>query len=154
MLAEAARETSVRAVVENPGTARYVEGWGRHGDPSFVAVGEGGEPLGAAWLRLLRGENRGYGYVDDETPEVAIAVRPGTRGAGIGTRLLRRLLEAAKPRYRAVSLSVRSGNPARRLYERMGFEAVTEQDDQPDGETSITMKLSLRESRPPGSCQR
>lgn len=147
MLAEAARETSVEAVVENPGTARYVEGWGRDGDLGFVAVGKDGEPLGAAWLRLLRGENRGYGYVDDETPELAIAVRRGFRGAGIGARLLQSLLEGAEHPYRSMSLSVRADNPARRLYEKMGFKASGEQDDQPDGRTSITMKINFRENR-------
>lgn len=149
MLAEAAHETSVRAVVENPGAARYVEGWGRDGDLGFVAVAEGsGEPLGAAWLRLLRGENAGYGYVDDETPELGIAVRPGMRGAGIGGRLLARLLDAAKDHHRAVSLSVRADNPALRLYKRMGFEAVTgsERTNRMGG-TSITMKVELQRSR-------
>jgi len=89
----------------------------------------------------LKGENGGYGYVDDETPELAIGVRPEARGAGIGTGLISHLLEAARPRYRAVSLSVRSNNPARRLYERLGFEAV----EQPEGSGSITMKLNFND---------
>jgi ribosomal protein S18 acetylase RimI-like enzyme len=143
MLAEAARETS-RAVAQNPATARYVEGWGRDGDLGFVAEAADGASLGAAWLRQLRGENRGYGYVDDETPELAIAVRPGTRGAGIGARLLAQLLEAAKPAYRSISLSVRADNPAVNLYERVGFRAVEDsQRINRAGETSITMKLDL-----------
>lgn len=151
MLAEAAHETSVRAVAENPGTARYVEGWGREGDMGFVAVAaSSGEPLGAAWLRLLAGANAGYGYVDDETPELAIAVRPEMRGAGIGARLISVLLEAARARYSAVSLSVRLDNPARRLYERMGFEPVegSERTNKTGG-GSITMKSSFTEE-PPG----
>ncbi len=154
MLAEAARETSVRAVAENPGTARYVEGWGREGDLGFVAVASGGgEPVGAAWLRLMRGENAGYGYVDDGTPELAIAIRPEMRGAGIGARLLARLLEAAKDRrHRAVSLSVWADNPALRLYGRMGFEAVegSERTNRTGG-SSVTMKLDLNGTPVPGS---
>lgn len=101
--------------------------------------------MGAAWARLLRGENGGYGYVDDETPELAIAVCPEARDAGIGARLISTLLEAARPRYHALSLSVRADNPAQRLYQRMGFEAVTEQQDQPEGGNSITMKLNFKE---------
>jgi ribosomal protein S18 acetylase RimI-like enzyme len=143
MLAEAARETS-RAVAQTPATARYVEGWGRDGDLGFVAEADDGASMGAAWLRRLRGENKGYGYVDDETPELAIAVRPGTRGAGIGARLLAQLLEAAKPAYRSISLSVRADNPAVNLYERVGFRAVEDsQRTNRAGETSITMKLDL-----------
>lgn len=53
-----------------------MSGWGRAGDMGFVAVDAGsGEPIGAAWLRLLGGDERGYGYVDDETPELGMAVR-------------------------------------------------------------------------------
>jgi ribosomal protein S18 acetylase RimI-like enzyme len=146
MLAEAAQEDSVRAVAENPGTAKYVEGWGRDGDSGVVAVAAGGEPLGAAWLRLLRGEDAGYGYVDDKIPELAIAVRPGARGAGIGARLTSHLLQAAKSRYRVVSLGVRSDNPALNLYGRMGFRLVEgSQRTNRAGGTPITMKLDLHE---------
>jgi ribosomal protein S18 acetylase RimI-like enzyme len=45
-------------------------------------------------------------------------------GQGIGTQLLKHLLEAASKVYPAVMLSVRTSNPARYLYERMGFEMV------------------------------
>ena len=146
MLAEAAQENSVRAVAENPGTAKYVEGWGRDGDLGVVAVAASGEPLGAAWLRMLRGENAGYGFVDDKTPELAIAVRPGARGAGVGARLISHLLQAAKSRYRVVSLSVRSDNPAFHLYERMGFRPVEgSHRTNRAGGTSIAMKLDLHE---------
>jgi ribosomal protein S18 acetylase RimI-like enzyme len=146
MLAEAAQENSVRAVAENPGTAKYVEGWGRDGDLGVVAVTATGEPLGAAWLRLLRGEDAGYGFVDDNTPELAIAIRSGARGAGIGARLISHLLRAAKSRHRMVSLSVRSDNPALNLYERMGFRPVEgSQRTNRTGGTSITMKLDLHE---------
>jgi len=146
MLAEAAQENSVRAVAKNSGTAKYVEGWGRDGDLGVVAATATSEPLGAAWLRLLRGEDAGYGYVDDNTPELAIAVRPGARGTGIGARLISHLLRAAKTRHRVVSLSVRSDNPALNLYEKMGFCPVEgSQRTNRTGGTSITMKLDLHE---------
>jgi ribosomal protein S18 acetylase RimI-like enzyme len=115
-----------RDVVARPELAKYVEGWGRAGDLGFIAVGSGGgEPVGAAWLRLLAGDERGYGHLDDETPELALAVVPGHRGRGVGTALLGRLLEAARDLYESVSLSVSSDNPAVRLYERAGFERAT-----------------------------
>ncbi|MDQ1592717.1 MAG: hypothetical protein QOG71_3344 [Pyrinomonadaceae bacterium] len=129
-----------RDVVTRPELAKYVEGWGRAGDVGFVAIdSRDGELLGAAWLRLLAGDARGYGYVDDATPELAIAVLPEHRGRGVGTALLERLLEAARSVYASVSLSVSSGNPAARLYERMGFERA---DD--GGGASVVMIKSLR----------
>ncbi len=112
-----------REALRRPEIARYVEGWGRKGDLGFVAVDvSSGEPVGAVWLRLLAGEEKGYGFVDDETPELGMAVLPAYRGRGVGTALLKCLLEEARARYKAVCLSVSEGNPARRLYERAGFE--------------------------------
>lgn len=127
-----------RDVVERPEVARYVSGWGRAGDMGFVAVDVGGEPIGAAWLRLLRGDERGYGYVDDETPELGMAVLPGHRGRGVGSELLGRLLESAGAVYRAVCLSVSADNPAVRLYVRAGFEPA------PGRGGSLTMVKRLR----------
>ena len=112
-----------REIVQEPEIRHYVAGWGRPGDMGVIAL-DGARPVGAAWLRLLTGEDRGFGYVDDETPELSIAVLPEYRGQGIGTALLERLLELAAPCHPAVCLSVSAGNPARRLYERMGFRLV------------------------------
>ena len=80
----------------------------------------------------------GYGFVDDETPELAIAVVPSKRGHGIGDELLQELIAKAKAGgYGRLSLSVEPGNPARKLYERHGFEVVDE------GAEAWTMVASL-----------
>jgi ribosomal protein S18 acetylase RimI-like enzyme len=114
-----------RDIVRQPEISRYAQDWGQADDLGFVAVsGETGLPAGAAWIRLLKGENKGYGYVDETTPELTIAVAPAYRGQGIGTKLLTHLLVEAKNRYRAVSLSVSADNPALRLYRRLGFEVI------------------------------
>lgn len=109
-----------RDIVHRPELSRYVYGWGWDGDSGLIAEVDG-RPVGAAWLRLLAGEGRGYGYVNDETPELSMAVLPNYRGQGIGSRLLVELLREAARHYQAVSLSVAADNPARRLYERQGF---------------------------------
>jgi ribosomal protein S18 acetylase RimI-like enzyme len=128
---------SPAALRVHPVLARYVDGWGRPTDLGVVAVEpETGERVGAAWLRLLTGDVKGFGYVDDDTPELAIAVIPTHRGRGIGAQLLRSLLEAGRGNFRAVSLSVRTDNPARRLYERIGFRVV-----HPAG-ASVTMRIT------------
>ena len=149
MLAEAAQEPTVRAVVENSGTARYVEGWGHEGDLGFIAVSRDGHLVGAAWLRLLTNENGGYGYLDDKTPELAIAVHPDFRGMGVGARLLARLFERAREIYSAVCLSVRADNPAFHLYEKMGFEVVpgSEKTNRANG-FSLKMRRNLRQTKP------
>jgi ribosomal protein S18 acetylase RimI-like enzyme len=114
-----------REIVHQPEIRRYVEGWGRPGDMGFVAM-EAQQSVAAVWIRLWAGEDCGYGYVDDETPELSIAVLPACRARGIGTGLMARMLAAARSEYPAISLSVSANNPAVRLYERLGFERVGE----------------------------
>lgn len=127
-----------RAIIKEPELARYVEDWGRVNDVGLKAVDSRDRKLvGAAWVRLLAGENKGYGYVDDDTPELSIAVLPDYRGRGLGTRLLNALFSLARERYNAISLSVTKENPAKRLYERLGFQVVSEE------ESSLRMKKDL-----------
>jgi ribosomal protein S18 acetylase RimI-like enzyme len=121
-------------VIHLPELARYVQGWGQLGDYGFLASdATTGLPIGAVWLRVLKNENKGYGYVDDDTPELSIAVLPEYRGQGIGTELLNCLV-ASSCEHSSISLSVSEGNPAFRLYERVGFEVVSK------SAGSLTMK--------------
>ena len=114
-----------RELLTKPEIRRYVEGWGQPDDRGFAGVILGsGEAVGAAWVRRLIGENRGYGYVDDATPELTIAIRPEWRGQGLGSFMLRELLDDLRERYPGVSLSVSPKNPAVELYERLGFSRV------------------------------
>ena len=127
-----------RAIVTEPELARYVEDWGRVNDVGLKGIdSRDRKPVGAAWVRLLVGENKGYGYVDDGTPELSIAVLPDYRGRGLGTRLLNALFSLAREHYNAISLSVTKENPAKRLYDRLGFRVVSEQG------SSLTMKKDL-----------
>ncbi|MEV0463281.1 GNAT family N-acetyltransferase [Nocardia tengchongensis] len=124
-----------------PTLAHYVEGWGAAGDLGVVG-GFDGVPLGAAWLRLFDAEDPAYGYIDADTPELAIGVAPESRGTGLGTALMSALLDAAREKYDAVSLSVRQENPALRLYQRLGFvEVEGSAKANPAGTTSVTMVL-------------
>ncbi|HUQ21437.1 MAG TPA: GNAT family N-acetyltransferase [Gaiellaceae bacterium] len=109
--------------------SRYVRGWGRRGDTAVIAL-ESGFPVGAAWFRLFTAAEPGYGFVDESTPELAIAVVPSKRGHGVGDELLQELITKAKAAgYERLSLSVEPGNPARKLYERHGFSVVDEGDE-------------------------
>ena len=107
---------------------RYVDNWGRRGDLAVIAH-ETGNRVGAAWLRLFRASEPGYGFVDEETPELSIAVVPSRRRHGVGQELLEALLAAARADGHAqVSLSVEEGSPAIGFYERNGFERVRAED--------------------------
>jgi GNAT superfamily N-acetyltransferase len=123
--------------VEDASLWQYVAGWGRRGDSAVIAL-EGGFPVGAAWFRLFSRDEPGFGFVDEETPEVAVAVVPSRRGHGIGSGLLDALIDVAREQgYVGLSLSVANDSPAMHVFEKQGFEKV----EQTDG--SWTMRLNL-----------
>ncbi|MBI3525874.1 MAG: GNAT family N-acetyltransferase [Betaproteobacteria bacterium] len=113
-----------RSVLVLPEVRIYAEHWGRDGD-----IGVAGEipgrkaPIGAAWMRLITG-GQGLAYIDDSTPQLGIALFPAYQRQGLGERMLRAALDAAKHRYQRVSLSVHPENPAIALYRRCGFVQV------------------------------
>jgi GNAT superfamily N-acetyltransferase len=116
-------------VLAHPQVEPFHRDWGRAGDVALVAEREG-RPIGLAWYRFFTEDDHGEGFVDAATPEVAVAVVDGHRGAGVGTALL----EAIHARARAagvlrISLGVDHDNPARRLYERLGYVALARDAD-------------------------
>jgi GNAT superfamily N-acetyltransferase len=117
--------------------ARYVENWGRSGDVALIAT-EGGHRVGAAWFRTFDASAPGYGFVDEATPELTIAVVPSRRKHGVGRELIEALLErAAGEGHPSISLSVEQDSPAVAFYERQGFERVGE------NAGALTMRRSL-----------
>ena len=109
------------STVHEPGIARYWVGFGtRPGDIGRIAE-LGGEAIGAAWVRQSPADDPGYGFIDDKTPELGIAVVADHRGTGVGSALLADLLVEV-PR---VSLSVDARNAAYRLYERNRFVVMS-----------------------------
>jgi GNAT superfamily N-acetyltransferase len=102
--------------------SRYVDAWGRKGDTALIAM-DGGHSVGAGWFRLFPDTLRGYGYVDEETPEMTIVVVPTRQDEGIGAKLVTALLERAKADgYAAVSVSVERGDPDEGRFMGQGFE--------------------------------
>jgi GNAT superfamily N-acetyltransferase len=123
-----------------PHVRRYFAGWGRPGDTAVVAV-VNGQRLGAAWYRLFPADDRGWGFVAVDVPELSIGVVAEARGRGIGSALLDALLSLAREQgFPGVSLSVDRQNPARRLYERKGFRDAGISDPT---DTSVTMIADL-----------
>jgi len=115
-----------RSVLDEPGIAHYLEGFGeRVGDDAHIVVDAAGHRIGAAWCRRFGADDPGYGYVADDVPELGMAVVAERRGEGIGRVLLERLLE----RNPAMSLSVDNENTgAAALYRSVGFVPVHSND--------------------------
>ena len=119
-------EPHPETVIDLPELAKYIDGIGREGDFGFLCLDDT-IAIGAIWGRIFDEHNRGYGFVDEQTPELGMAVIPEYRNRGIGQRLLTLFLQDAKERgHRAVSLSVDKRNRAKNLYNRAGFVIVKE----------------------------
>lgn len=121
------------SIIHEPSIAKYAVSFGQEGDYAFVIPANEGL-VGAAWTRLMRGENKGYGFVDDSTPELSMAIEQNFRGKGYGQELINRVVDKLRKHgYTQLSLSVDKRNRALRLYQRIGFSIFREE------ETAYTM---------------
>ena len=86
--------------------------WGAHyAGGEFSVVEADGVPAGRFYVARLSGEIR---LVD-------VALLPEWRGRGIGSRLIEGLFEESRRSGLPVTIHVEVFNPARALYERLGF---------------------------------
>ena len=117
-------------IINKPELRVFIEGFGKPDDCCLVADIDG-KVVGAVWTRILSGEVKGYGNVDEDTPEFAISLYKEYRNMGIGTALMRRMLELLKERgYKRASLAVQKDNYAVRMYKKVGFKIVKESEEE------------------------
>lgn len=116
-----------KSVVFEPHLSKYVDNFGRRGDFAFVLIIEN-DLVGAIWARLFSETDKSYGFVDEETPELSMAITEDYRNQGFGSRLIEKLFEKLKASgFEKVSLSVDKQNRAVNLYRKCGFETVSEE---------------------------
>lgn len=129
-----------REILNDPNIQKYLKDWGRKDDRALMALDENDTPIGAVWIRKFTSDTAGYGFVDEEIPELGMALLPQYRGKGIGKQLLVEMSDLAYSLgLKALSLSVDPRNiPALRLYEKNGYIKVAEDDG-----GSWTMKKDL-----------
>ena len=115
-----------KSIIEQPELQIYIEDFGKKDDWCLVAeIKE--KIVGAVWVRIMDD----YGHIDDETPSFAISLYEEYRNMGIGTALMRDMLELLKNKgYKQTSLSVQKANYAVRMYQKVGFEVIDENEEE------------------------
>ena len=116
-----------RSIIELPELRLYYENFGS-GEADYCLVAEeDGKVVGAVWTRIMKD----YGHVDDETPSFAISLYKEYRGKGYGTKLMRAMMELLKTKgYKKASLAVQKANYAVKMYEKVGFHTVDENEEE------------------------
>ncbi len=83
--------------------------------------------VGAVWVRVMDD----YGRIDNDTPSFAISLYKDYRGFGIGTALMRKMLRILRIKgYKQASLAVQKANYAVKMYKKVGFEIVDENEEE------------------------
>ena len=118
-------EIPSRSIVKLPALKIYIENFGEKNDNALVAE-VNGKIVGAIWARIIND----YGHIDDETPSLTISLYKEYRGLGIGTEMIKKMLILLKESgYKRVSLSVQKENYAAKLYRKLGFNVVIENEE-------------------------
>ena len=116
-----------KSVIYNPDLQVYVANFGTQKDDYCVVAEINHKVAGAAWVRIMDD----YGHIDDETPSLAVSLYQQYRRLGIGTALMQRLLmDLAQKGYQKTSLAVQKANYALRLYQKLGYEIVDENEQE------------------------
>lgn len=120
-------ELPPREIIEQPELKLYYDGFGI-GEADFCIVADDeGKVIGAVWTRIMND----YGHVDEETPSFAISLYKEYRGQGIGTKLMKEMLNLLKEKgYKRASLAVQKANYAVKMYQNVGFKVVDENDEE------------------------
>lgn len=119
-----------RDIIKKPELSVFIDNFGEENDYCLVAECSG-KIVGAVWTRILSGKVKGFGNIDDKTPEFAISIYKEYRNRGIGTALMKSMLHLLKNcGYTKTSLAVQKDNYAVTMYKSVGFEVVTEMEEE------------------------
>ena len=115
-----------KSIIEQPELQVYIKDFGKADDWCFVVeIKE--KIVCAVWVRIMND----YGHIDDETPSFAMLLYEEYRNLGIGTALMGAMLQFLREKgYKQASLSVQKANYAVRMYQKVGFEVIDENEEE------------------------
>ncbi len=116
-----------RSIINAPELQIYVTDFGSSVHDRCLVAETDGKVVGAVWVRIMND----YGHVDDNTPSFAISLHKEYRGHGIGTELMKKMLQQLKGSgYEQASLAVQKANYAVKMYKNTGFKIVDENEEE------------------------
>lgn len=116
-----------KSIINQPELQIYITNFGNKKDDIGLVAEVEKKAVGAVWVRIMND----YGHVDKDTPSFAISLYKDYRGLGIGTALMKEMLRILKDRgYKQASLAVQKANYAVKMYKRIGFEIVDENEEE------------------------
>lgn len=116
-----------KEITKLPELQIYIKDFGKSKDDIALVAELNNKIVGIIWTRIMND----YGHIDDKTPSLAMSVDKEYQKRGIGTSLLKNMIESLKENnYKKVSLSVQKENYAVRLYKKVGFKVITETDEE------------------------
>lgn len=114
-------------IVEDESLQIYIRNYGQEPDDRCLVAVANGRVVGAIWSRIMND----YGHIADDTPSIAISLYKEYRNQGIGTALLQQMLCLLKADgYKSVSLSVQKANYAMKMYQKAGFQVISDDTDE------------------------
>ena len=116
-----------KEIIYKPELQVYISDFGkRTGDTGLVAEVDN-KIVGAVWTRIMND----YGHIDDETPSFAISLYKEYRNHGIGTALMKEMINVLNQAgYKQASLAVQKENYAVKMYENIGFTVIDENEEE------------------------
>ena len=116
-----------KEIIYKPELQVYIADFGkRKGDIGLVAEVDN-KIIGAVWVRIMND----YGHIDNETPSFAISLYTEYRNYGIGTAMMKEMLNVLNQAgYKQASLAVQKENYAVKMYKNVGFEVIDENEEE------------------------
>lgn len=120
-------EPPQKSIIYRPELQVYISEFGTSKHDIALVADVNGEIVGAVWVRIMND----YGHIDDKTPSLAISLYKEYRGKGVGTALMKEMLATLKEHgYEQVSLSVQKANFAAKMYQKLGFQIIEENEEE------------------------
>ncbi len=116
-----------KSIISQPELQIYIADFGKKNDDMCLVAEVNKKVVGAVWVRIMDD----YGHIDNDTPSFAISLYKDYRGLGIGTALMREMLRILKVKgYKQTSLAVQKANYVVKMYKKVGFEVVDEDEEE------------------------